>query len=214
MKLSSGQGKWNYFEAKSRIGSLTENQLKQDLENYLNTFVNNYLTFAYANLRTPLWTYQMWKLLFVCKNDNNNGCQLSEGSILINPARCWCYLIPVPLWGSNYRTLLHKVTHPVARVQVGSQILLTLESMLLNPALWPRILIKWFAWSDCPCCRNDHGTSSNLTQTWENSTLFRRGASTWGISRTYLCLTRNLNERTAFTVPLILFFRCQPCLWT
>ena len=61
--FSSCQGKWSSFKAKSRIGSFIKNQLKQDLENYLNKFVNNDLIVACANLKTPLWTYQMWRLL-------------------------------------------------------------------------------------------------------------------------------------------------------
>ena len=52
-QFSSGQGKWSSLKAKFKIGSLIQNQLKQDLENYLNTFVNNDFTFAYANLKIP-----------------------------------------------------------------------------------------------------------------------------------------------------------------
>lgn len=62
-QFSSCQGKWSSFKAKSRVGSFIKNQWKQDLENYLNKFVNNDLIFACANLKTPLWTYQMWRLL-------------------------------------------------------------------------------------------------------------------------------------------------------
>lgn len=66
--LAGVTGNGTIFKAKSTIVSLIKNQLKQDLENYFNTFISKYLTFARANLKSPLGTYEM-RTCFICNNN-------------------------------------------------------------------------------------------------------------------------------------------------
>lgn len=98
----------------------------------------------------------------------------------------------------------------VARVHIWNQILLTSESLLFRSAL-----SGWFcqsvAWSDSAGC--GMRASFWLHSEEENPASFRIDIPC-GIPRTHLGPTWHPNERMGLIVILILFFRCQPCLWT